>query len=118
MPLDMKREHELHGAGAGKDIIFQIDDEGVPRLYNRSAQELEWDLKSLREKGYAITDDLRIAMAEAEAVRAEMELQLRLQQVREEAVAREMDRIRREREGFDREDDDFDTIPDLSDLES
>lgn len=112
--LDMKRDHQLHGAGAGRDIIFQVGEDGVPRIFDRTAQELEWDLKQLRAKGLVVTDDLRLQMAQAEAVKKELELEARLARVKEEAIAKEMAKIAREAAGYE-DDEDFDDLGDLVD---
>ena len=118
MPLDLTKEHTIHGAGFGRDVIVQEED-GALKLYDRSGAELPFDPAAIQAKGIALTDALRIQVEEARAIqkaaRMEKKIQLIQDKAREKALAQAA-------EGTlpnwgDDEDDDEEYAALLSDLE-
>ena len=90
MPLDLTKDHTIHGAGAGRDVILQTED-GVLKLYDRSGAELPFDPAVIQSKGIALTDAFRIQVEESKALQraARMEAKLALiqQKAKEKALA-------------------------------
>lgn len=89
MPLDLTKEHTIHGAGAGKDVIVQFQGDEI-KLYDRTGTELPLDPKVLVSKGLALTDALKIQVEEARAHIAARKLEQRLKLIGQRAQEKAM----------------------------
>lgn len=93
--LNLTRHHSIHGAGPGKDIIFQLDEQGKPHIYDRTGTELPPDSKELLRRGLVMTEALRVQMNAAITSERELELEKRLQMAMKKAEEIERDRVAR-----------------------
>ena len=115
MPLDYKKEHTLYGGGAGKDVVLQIDENQKLRLYERDGTEIyPVTAEAIGRAGLTLDTELRERIAIESAVEKEMQLQSRLDLVREAAAADARARIEAG-ESLEWETD-IQTVPDIDDL--
>lgn len=93
--LDLTQHHSIHGAGPGKDIIFQIGDDGKPYIYDRTGTVLEPNSQDLARRGLVMTEALRLQMSAALEVKKQDELERRLKEAMRRAEEQERARIQR-----------------------
>lgn len=106
--LDLTKTHSIHGAGSGKDVVFQIGQDGQPYIYDRTGTVLEMDTKSLSERGLTLTDEIRLLIAASKAEVEVREADKRIQRAIEAAKAREMANIQAGKPfGYDEDEDVF-----------